>query len=217
MVNEINKNEVLKTGTTTIGVVCKDGIVLAADKRTTAGHMIVNGKTEKIIQVNEDIALTTAGNVSDSQLLVKLLKAEIKLKEMRTNRRPGVKEVANLCAGMIYNNIRRMSTIPGISHFVMGGRDAKGYWLYDLFADGSLTKIEDYVSSGSGSTFALGVLETMFKEDMTVEETIPIVIKAVNAALQRDSASGNGIDVFTVTEKGVQKAVQQMLDTRLKS
>lgn len=217
MMEQTKNDDVLKTGTTTIGIVCKEGVVLAADKRTTMGHMIVNKQSEKIIPLNDDVAVTTAGNVSDNQLLVKLLKAEIKLKEMRTTRKLSVKEMANMGSGMLYNNIRKMSTIPGISHFVLGGKDQDGFHLYDLFVDGSLTQIEDYVSSGSGSVFALGVLETMYEKDMAVDKAVALAVKAVNAALQRDTASGQGIDVVTITNEGVKKHMQQMLETNLKS
>ena len=214
MVSE--KDDILKTGTTTIGIVCKDGIVLAADKRTTAGNLIVSGKTNKIVQINEYSALTTAGTVSDSQLIIKILKAELKLKELRTGRKPSLKEIANLCGGLIYNNIRKMSMIPGISHFVLGGNDNTGFYLYDLFADGSITEIDEFVASGSGSVFALGVLETLYNKDIAVDDAVALAVKAVNAALQRDTASGNGIDVVTITKDGVQRIMEQKLDTKLK-
>ena len=97
-----NQNEAMKTGTTTLGIICKDGIVLAADKRATAGNFIVTKKTDKIFEVFDGIAVTMAGTVSDAQLLVKLIRAELKLKEVRTGRNPTVKESANLLAGMGY-------------------------------------------------------------------------------------------------------------------
>ncbi len=209
-------NNELKTGTTTIGVVCKDGIVLAADKRATAGNLIVTKYVQKVYAINENLALTMAGTVSDAQLLSKLIKAEIKLKEIRTGRNITVKEAANLLGGMVYSNIRKMSLIPGISHFVLGGRDEKGTEVWDLFADGSVTKIEDYISSGSGSVMAYGVLETLYKKDITIEEAIKLVVKAVSAAIQRDSASGGGIDVITITKKdGVKRVINKKLNTRL--
>jgi proteasome beta subunit len=76
----VKDNEIMKTGTTTLGIKCKDGIVLAADKRATAGNFIANKKVDKVLEVSKNMALTTAGSVSDIQLLVKLLKAELRLK-----------------------------------------------------------------------------------------------------------------------------------------
>ncbi|MFH0701592.1 MAG: proteasome subunit beta [Candidatus Woesearchaeota archaeon] len=207
--------EQLKTGTTTIGMVCKDGIVLAADKRATAGNMIVDKRAEKVHILTEDMAATIAGNVSDAQLIIKLIKAELRLKEVRTGKRPTVKEAANLLGGLLYTNIRQMSMMPGIAHFLLGGRDVSGVYLYDLFPDGSVTKIRDYVSSGSGSVFALGVLETQYKPDMSTADGIKLAIRCVNTALQRDSCSGNGIDVVVVTEKEVKKVFQKELEYSL--
>ncbi len=201
--------EQLKTGTTTVGIVCKDGLVLAADKRATAGHMIADKRTKKIYKISDDMVITMAGSVSDAQLLTKLIKAEIKLKEIRTGKKPNVKESANLLAGMVYENIRKFSLIPGISHFILGGKDATGYYLYDVYADGSLTKCDDFISSGSGSVFAFGVLETMYKPDITVEDGIKLIVKCVNAALQRDSASGNGINIVTITNEGAKEYLEQ--------
>ena len=63
----------MKTGTTTVGLVAKDCIVLAADKRATAGHFIAGKKVDKVLPVSDSMAVTTAGSVSDIQLLVKLI------------------------------------------------------------------------------------------------------------------------------------------------
>ena len=206
----------LKTGTTTVGIQCKDGIVLAADRRATAGYLIANKKAEKVFPLNERIAVTISGMVSDAQLLTKLMKAELKLKEMRADREVTVKEAANLLAGLIYGNVRRPSMIPGISHFLLGGTDFSGFHLYDLFADGSITEIDDFVASGSGSVIAYGVLETLYKKDLSVADGVDLAIKSVNAAMQRDIASGQGIDVVSITKDGVKKVFEQQIDYSIK-
>lgn len=212
----VDENNILH-GTTTLGLVCRDGIVIAADKRATAGHLIVNKNAEKVHQIHKNMAVTLAGTVSDAQLLVKLIKAELALKGIRSGRDPTVKEAGNLLAGLVYSNIRKMSMIPGVSHFLLGGKDTDGFHLYDIFADGSLTEEDKYVSSGSGCVFALGVLETLYNESITVDEGVELAIKSVNAALQRDSASGNGIRVVTITKEGVEKVLDQDIDTGIKS
>ncbi len=205
----------LKTGTTTVGLVCKDGVVLAADTRATAGHMIVDKHAEKVHQISDDFALTIAGGVSDAQLLIKLIRAELKLKEMRTNKSPSAKEAANLLGGLLYSNIRRPSMLPGVVHFLLAGKDSSGMYLYDLFPDGSVTKIRDFVSSGSGSVFAYGVLETHYKSDITTAEAVKLVTKAIDTALQRDSASGNGIDIMVVNQKGIERVMHKEVEMRL--
>ena len=209
--------EKLKTGTTTIGILCKDGVVLAADKRATAGTMIVDKKADKVHILNDNFAVTWAGTVSDAQLVTKLFKAELKLKDIRTNIRPSTKEAANLLGGLLYSSIRRPSMIPGIAHFLLGGKDNTGIHLYDLYPDGSVTKISDFVSSGSGSVFALGVLETQYKQDMTTVEGTKLAIKAVNTALQRDSCSGNGIDVVVINDKEIKKVFQKEINYSLEN
>ncbi len=208
-------DEQLKTGTTTVAIACKDGVVLAADKRATAGSLIVDKRAEKVHILNEDFAVTIAGSVSDAQLIIKLMRAELKLKEVRTNKRTSAKEAANLLGGILYGNLRRMSMYPGIAHFLMGGRDREGVHLYDLFPDGSVTKVRDFVSSGSGSVFAYGVLETQYKPDITIADAVKLAVKAVNTALQRDIFSGNGLDVVVVTDKEIKRVIQKELEVSL--
>ncbi len=211
----MNEENLMKTGTTTVGIVCKDGIVIAADKRATSGYLVADKKAQKIFNINEDIAVTMAGTVSDAQLMVRLLQAEIRLKKLRTESSVSVSEAANLMARLVYSNIRKFSTIPGVSHFVMAGVDETGFSLYDIYADGSVSKQGDYISSGSGSVMAYGVLETLYKKDLSVDEGMKLAAKCVNAAVQRDIASGNGIDVYTITKDGAKSVVHKEILTKV--
>lgn len=210
----ITEDKILKTGTTTVGIVCKEGIVLAADRRATlGGRIIIEKNTEKIVSITDDIAVTTAGSVSDVQLLIKVLKAQLKLMEVRRDRKATVKEASNLLATMVYNNIRKFSLIPSITGFLLGGRDDNGVYLYGLYIDGSITLFDDYTSDGSGFMFAIGVLENSYKKGITINEGIKLAIQAVNAAIQRDAATGNGIDVVTITKDGVKKVYGKEINT----
>ncbi|MDP7116409.1 MAG: proteasome subunit beta [Candidatus Woesearchaeota archaeon] len=211
----MEEKNIMKTGTTTVGIVCKDGIVLAADKRATAGNLIASKKALKLQNITDNIAVTMAGTVSDAQLLIRLVQAEMRLKRMRTGQDVFVKETANLMARMVYNNIRKMSMIPGIAHFLMGGKDKDGTHIYEIFADGSIQQIDDFIGSGSGSVMAYGVLETMWNKNLSVEEGVKMAVQSINAALQRDSASGNGIDVVTVTSQGLKKVIEKELITKI--
>src|SRR3989338_1858823 len=208
-------NKEITTGTTTIGLVCKDGLVLAADRRATSGYLISYKKFEKIIAITENIAVTVAGTVSDVQLLTKYLKAELKLKDIRTGRETTVKEAANLLANFVYSNIRKFSIIPGISHFIIGGKDSSGFHLYDLSPDGSIVEVDDYISSGSGSLMVFGVLETLYKKGMSVDEGVKLAAKGINAAVQRDIASGNGIDIISITKDGIKKIFSKELEMKI--
>lgn len=212
----VEDKDITKTGTTTVGIICKDGIVLAADKRITSGYLVSHKEFDKIITITKYIAVTVAGIVSDVQLLSKYIKAELRLKKIRTGKPVTVKEAVNLLGMLVYNNIRKMSMIPGISHFIMAGKDDSGFHCYDLGADGSIIKHDKFVSSGSGSVMAYGVLETLYKEGISVEEGTKLAVKAINAAIQRDIASGNGINVVSVTSEGVKKVLSKNNDMSLK-
>jgi len=203
-------NDVMKTGTTTLGLVCKDGIILAADKRATAGHFIVGKEVEKVIQVNDYMAVTIAGNVSDIQLLLKVIKAEINLKNLRTNRKSTVKEAANLLAGIVFNNIRANY---GISHFIFAGYDDQGPQLYDIYPDGSIQKHDTFIASGSGSVIVYGVLETQYKKHLTLAEGQALALKAINTAFKRDIGSGEGILIKTITKDGVKTVADKTIQT----
>lgn len=212
---KMDEKDVTKTGTTTIGMICKDGIILAADKRATMGHFIAGKKMDKIHQVDDFIGVTIAGLVSDAQLIVKLIKAELRLKKVRTDRTIEVKEAVNLLAGMTYENIRRMSMVPGIVGFLVAGKDKQGYHLYNIDVAGGITEEDEYSSDGSGSVFAYGVFETLYKKDMSMDEGVKLAVKALNAALQRDSASGSGIDIVTITDKGYKKILTKEIKEKI--
>ncbi len=214
--SEMDESKLFKTGTTTVGIVCKDGVVLAADRKMTLGGMIVSSKKfKKVIIINEDFAMTVAGLVSDIQLLTKLIKAQIKLDELRKGKKLKAKEAANLLANLVYNNARKFSAIPGITGFLFGGVDGSGVALFELGMDGSLTKFDDYACDGSGMLFALGVLEANYKENISIEEGVKLAVSAINAATQRDTGSGFGVDVVAITKEGVKEAFSKQLDTKL--
>ena len=205
----------LKTGTTTLALKCKDGIVLAADKRATSGYLISHKKFDKILSITDNISVTVAGTVSDVQLLAKYIRAELKLKLIRTERECSVKEAANLLSMMVYNNIRKLSLIPGISHFLIGGKDESGFHIYDLAPDGSIVDVDDYTTSGSGSVMVYGVLETLYDKKISVEEGVKLALKSINAAVQRDIASGDGIDIVSITKDGVKKVLSKEISTKI--
>lgn len=208
-------SEVLKTGTTTLGLVCKDVVLLATDKRATAGDMIVQKNAQKLHRLADNVAVTIAGSVSDVQVLIKLIRAELKLKEVRIGRRATVKEAANLLSNYVYSNVRSFSIIPGITHFLLAGFDESGLHLYDIFPDGSVTEIKDYVSSGSGSVFVYGVLETNYKKGMDEKEAIDLATRSINAALQRDTNSGNGLDIWVVDKSGIRIVIEKLVAEKL--
>lgn len=207
-------DKLLKTGTTIVGIVCKDGVVLAADKRATAGY-VVSKKELKVLEIGDNMAVAQCGLVSDAQLLVKLIKAELRLKDMHTNKRTDVKSAANLLASFLYSNIRRFSSVPGIVSFLLGGVDDLGAHMFDLGIDGSVTEVDDFVADGSGGVFALGVLEQGYKKDITLDEGIKLSVSALSASLKRDTATGNGVDVFTITKEGIKHVLKRVIEVSI--
>lgn len=209
-------SQIVKTGTTTIGIICRDAVVLASDRRATAGTMVVDKKAKKILQIADRMMITTAGVVSDIQLLTKLIKAEVKLKDIQTGRPTKTKEAANLLASLEYANIRQPSMVIGIAAFLLAGHDADGLHLYNIGPDGSITEKDDYDTDGSGSPFALGVLEAEYREGMDVDSAVKLAKKAITTSLRRDSATGNGVEIYTISKEGIEKVFDKEIDTGLK-
>jgi len=208
------KKHVRKTGTTTLGIVCKDGIVLAADKRGTYGgeggvSYIARSEENKIQKVNNQIVVTTAGVASDLQKVIKLTRAELRLKELRSKQRPTVKESANLFSNIVYQNIRQFSTIMGITHFLLSGYDDEGIYLFDIHPDGYLEEMNKFSATGSGMIQCNPILDSEYKKGMSIEEGIKLALKCINAAVKRDPASGEGVDIFIITKEGIKKEVEQ--------
>ena len=212
----MNPQDYVKKGTTTVGIVCKEGIVLGADKKATAGNFIADKNVEKVRKLTDNIALTIAGGVSDIQMLLKLIKAEISLKKVRTGKEPNVKETVNLLSTIVFHNIRRFSTIIGITAFIVGGQDNEGFHLYGISPDGTLTEETEYTSDGSGSMMAYGVLDSSYIKGMTIADGIKLAVKAINSSIQRDTHSGEGIDVYTITKEGVKKVLAKKLETNIR-
>ncbi len=202
MVQDIEK---LKTGTTTVGVVCKDCVVLGAERKATMGYLVANPDVRKISKIDEHIAMTVAGLVGDAQALERLIKAELKLYRLHEERKISVKAAATLIANILY--ARRY--FPYYVQLVVGGYDKKPR-LYSFGPDGSLIEEKKFFSTGSGSPIALGVLENDYKEGMSPEEAKKLVAKAINAAAKRDIASGgSGIDIVLIDSKGVHKVPEE--------
>ena len=210
---EVDK-KILKKGTTTIGIACKDAIILATDKRMTYGGgggplFVGHKKADKVYLINDRMAVTTAGNVSDIQYTLKLARSELKIKKLRTKKEPTVKEVANLYGMIAYEGIRRYSPIIAIMGFLVGGVDEKGYWLFQVDPDGSVVEHKNYVADGSGMIVAYGVLEDSWKENLSIEEGIKLAVRTVNASMQRDTGSGEGIDVVVIDKNGAKKVMEE--------
>jgi proteasome beta subunit len=194
------KESVLKTGTTILGIVCKDGVVMASDRRGTVGNLIYAKDMEKAMQLNDYLVFSGCGSGTEIQKISQLLRAELRLKELKSKVRPTLRESASLLS-----NLRVEA-----SAFLLGGFDESGkVSLYDILG-GRFDEVKDYTASvGSGMPYVLGLFERQYKKDLTVKEGIELAKEALKSSTQRDPASGNGIDIFTITKDGIKKVVNQ--------
>ena len=210
---EIRKN-VIKTGTSILGIVCKDGIVMAGDRRSTAGNLVLNKNIQKVTQINEYLVTSGTGMASDVDMLKKIVAAQLRLKELKSKQRPTVKEGANLIATIAYNNIRQPSMLPFIAGTLVAGFNEDGsFELYTVEPAGSVNKVEDYDANfGSGMPFILGLLERRYKKDMSVKDAVELAVEAIKASTQRDVGSGSGIDVVTITKDGITHVIKQKIE-----
>jgi proteasome beta subunit len=190
-------NQLVLKGTTTIGVVCRDGVILASDTRVTMGFFIAHKFGKKVYKIDNHLGMTIAGTVADAQRVVDILTANAQLYRINLNRPMPVSSAARLVANLLFS----ARYIPLATQVLVGGIDDTGPHIFDLDQLGSLTE-EKSVSTGSGSPIAYGILEDKYSEDMTIEELLPIVMKAVNAAMKRDVASGNSYNVTVIDKNG---------------
>jgi len=212
------KNSILKTGTSILGLICKDGVVMAADRKAVAGNIAVSKTTKKVVQINDYLISSGTGVASDIDMMQKIIAAELRLKHLKSKTRPTIKEAANLIGMIAYRNIRQFSTIPFIAGLLAAGINEDGsFELYSIEPAGSVTKIEDYDANfSSGMPFILGLLERQYKKDMTVKEGVQLAVECIKSSTQRDIGSGFGIDVFTITKAGIKHEIKQKIEADYK-
>ncbi|HJL54441.1 MAG: proteasome subunit beta [Candidatus Thalassarchaeaceae archaeon] len=185
--------EVIKTGTSTVGITYNGGVVVGADHRATMGHFIANKSVQKLFRISKNVALTTAGLVGHAQSLSRTLAAELRLFELKRDQEMTVKGASTLTANIL-------SGRPHYVQLLIVGVDDSGPSVYSIdSAGGSIPDV--YCATGSGSPFMYGVLEDQFKPGMTQDEALALAAKSLLASAQRDAASGNGMDLAFITQK----------------
>jgi proteasome beta subunit len=199
MENSVYAENAKKTGTTTVGLVCKDGVILASDRRATMGYLIASKDIDKVYQITDSIGMTIAGGVGDAQTLIRWMKAETKLYELKHEKKIIVEAAATLLA----NILTQYKFFPFYVQLLIGGLDEKPR-LFSVDMLGGVTE-EKMTSTGSGSPIAYGVLEELYEEDSPVTVNLRVAAKAVHAAMRRDAASGERVDLCTITKDGFQR------------
>jgi proteasome beta subunit len=186
-------------GATAVGITYQDGIILAAEKRISYGNFVVNKNTRKIFQITDQVASACAGMVADMQVLTRQVGALAKIRKLETRRDMATNSVAKLMSVIMFE--RRY--FPLLTQVIVGGVQTTPE-IYTLDPLGSLLP-DNYAAVGTGAEMALGVIDAEYKKNMTEETSKKLAIKAIKSSIQRDSASGDGIDVLTITKKGIEE------------
>lgn len=205
------EQDVKKTGTTILGMVCKNGIVVATEHRATMGTLIAHKATKKLYKIDEHLAFATAGLVGDLQVLSRYLSAEVNLYRLKRGVRIPVQSAATLMSNIL--NSRKF--YPYYVQLILGGWDSNGGHIYSLDAAGGAIP-DKYTAGGSGSPYVFGVLEDLYTDDLTVDQGVDIAARAITAAIGRDSASGNGVDIAVINDKEFRFISEEEIKNRLK-
>jgi proteasome beta subunit len=189
--------EEVKKGTTTIGLVCKDGVVMATEMRATMGTLIAHKTTQKLFKIDDNLGLTVAGVVGDAQTLARYITAEVELYKLKRGQQMTVRSAATLTSNILAGS----RFYPYYVGLILGGTDRDGHHVYALDMVGGAIP-DDFVTTGSGSPFVYGVLEDHFEKGLAVNDGMDLAIRALHAAMRRDSASGDGYSVASITKEG---------------
>jgi len=200
-------------GTTTVGLICDDAVILATDKRASLGNLVADKEAKKLYKIDDYIAMTIAGSVGDAQAIVRLLTAEAKLYKMRTGR--NIPPLA--CATLLSNILHSSRVFPFLTQIIIGGYDLlEGAKLFSLDPLGGMNEEKTFTATGSGSPIAYGVLEAGYDREMSVEEGIKLAINALKSAMERDTFSGNGISLAVITKEGVKIFEDEEIEKMIK-
>jgi len=187
-------------GATTVGIVCKDGVVLAAERRVSYGYFVMSKTGKKVFKIAEKIGAACAGIVADMQILTREVSAYLNLYTFEREQSVTVRTAAKLMGSMLFEQ----RYFPYLAQTIVGGIDESGPKLFVLDPLGSV--IEDkFTAVGSGSEIAMGLLEIEFKEGMSVDDAKGLVRNAVKAASARDIGSGEGLDMLIITNAGIRE------------
>ena len=183
-------------GATAVGISFANGVTLAAEKRVSYGNFVINKQTRKIFSVTESVGAACAGMIADMQVLVRQVEALAKIRKLETRRNVATNSVAKLMSVIMFE--RRF--FPLLTQVIVGGVDGKSQ-IYTLDPLGSVLP-DEYAAVGTGAEMALGVLDSEYKSSITAEQSKDLALKAIRSSIQRDSASGDGIDLLVITKGG---------------
>ena len=183
-------------GATVVGISYNDGVLLAAEKRVSFGNFVVNKQIKKTFSVTDHVGAACAGMVADMQVLVRQVEALAKIRKLETRRNVPPNSIAKLMSVIMFE--RRY--FPLLTQVIVGGINEKPE-IYTLDPLGSVLP-DDYAAVGTGAEGALGIMDAEFKPNMSEERVRELATRAIRSAIQRDTASGDGIDILYITRTG---------------
>lgn len=197
----MGESKELKTGTTTVGLITKDSVILAADMRASMGHLAYDEEVRKIYKITNNVAVTIAGSVGDALMLVRYLRSHARLFEIERETKMTPKAMAIYISNILNSN----RFYPFFVQFIIGGVNDKPE-VYDVDPSGGLLDRKRFAVTGSGTELAMAVLDQNYKEGMTTEQGIELVKKAVNAAKKRDIYSGGiAVNILVIDKNGTRE------------
>lgn len=194
-------------GTTTVGLVFQDGVVLATERRATMGTMIASKQAKKVYQIADRIGMTIAGGVGDAQTLTRLMQVECNLYQIRRGRNMTVGAAASLLSNVLNQN----RGYPYYVQLLVGGFDIGGPSVYSVDAMGGASKESDIVATGSGSPFAYGVLEDRYESGLDEAAAVSLAKRALRSAIRRDSASGESMSIVIITKDKYEEMSEEVI------
>ena len=186
-------------GATAVGIAYKGGVIIAAEKRISYGTYVVSKTGRKVFRIADKVGAACAGLVGDMQILMREISSYVKIREIETRRPLPPNSVAKLLSVIMFE--RRFA--PFITQIVIGGVDDVSS-VYVLDPLGSVIP-DKYATVGSGAELAIGVIESEYREDMGEEDAKKLAIKSIKSAIQRDAASGDGVDIMIITAASIKE------------
>ncbi|WP_129669671.1 proteasome subunit beta [Phytoactinopolyspora endophytica] len=183
-------------GTTIVAVTFPGGVVMAGDRRATAGNLISQRDAEKVFQADEYSAVGIAGTMGIALELVRLFQLELEHYEKIEGTVLSLEGKANRLAHMIRANLglamQGLVAVPLFAGFDAGNERGQ---IYSYDPTGARSEEHEFYSVGSGSVFARGALKKLFRDDFSAEDAVVACIQALYDAAEDDSATG-GPDMY---------------------
>tara|TARA_B100001750_G_scaffold185304_1_gene154344 strand:+ start:1695 stop:2297 length:603 start_codon:yes stop_codon:yes gene_type:complete len=187
-------------GATAVGITFENGVVLGAEKRVSYGTHLVSRSGKKVFKITDTVGAVAAGMISDMNILMREVTAHAKILQLETNQPVLPNSIAKLMGVIMY----QQKWFPMMTQIILAGIEDKKPAVYVLDPLGSVIP-DEYATVGTGAELAIGVVESDYKKNMSEQEAVDLAIKSIRSAINRDAASGDGIDILVVTENEIRE------------